>query len=186
MLLAFRDFVGFALKRFRRAFFKIRKFESEICGFALNFTQICRYAFKFKGAAMDVKININLSSNLMNFGKSGSAVAGGANLNAGALSLKSENLRSGDKNDIVRGASNPAGVANKSESSADILKKQLEKLQKRLKELETAIKRANASKNPYAKDMAALLEAQKGAVFAQIMQISARILQMQAGGNGQI
>ena len=37
----------------------------------------------------------------MNFGKSGSAVAGGANLNAGALNLKSENLRSGYKNDIV-------------------------------------------------------------------------------------
>ena len=32
---------------------------------------------------MDVKININLSSNLMNFGKSNSTVAGGANLNAG-------------------------------------------------------------------------------------------------------
>ena len=135
---------------------------------------------------MDVKININLSSNLMNFGKSGSAVASAANLNAGPLSLKSENLRSGDKNDIVRGASNPAGVANESESSADLLKKQLEKLQKRLKELEAAIKRANASKNLYAKEIAASLETQKGAVFAQIMQISARILEMQAGSNGQI
>ena len=135
---------------------------------------------------MDVKININLSSNLMNFGKNDFAVAGGANLNAGALNLKSENLRSGYKNDIVRGASNPAGVANESESSADLLKKQLEKLQKRLKELEAAIKRANASKNPYAKEIAASLETQKGAVFAQIMQISARILQMQAGGNSQI
>ena len=186
VLLAFRDFAGFALKRFCRALFKIRKFESEICGFALNFTQICRYAFKFKGAAMDVKININLSSNLMNFGKSGSAVAGGANLNVGALNLKSENLRSGDRGDILRNASNPADVANESESSADILKKQLEKLQKRLKELEAAIKRVKAGKNPYAKEMAASLEAQKGAVFAQIMQISARILQMQAGGNGQI
>jgi len=185
VLLAFRDFAGFALKRFRRAFFKIRKFESEICGFALNFTQICRYAFKFKGAAMDVKININLSSNLMNFGKNDFAVAGGANLNAGPLSLKSENLRSGDRGDILRNASNLIGT-NESESSADILKKQLEKLQKRLKELEAAIKRANASKNPYAKEMAASLEAQKGAVFAQIMQISARILQMQAGGNSQI
>ena len=184
--LVLRSFAEFVLKRFRRAFFKIRKFKSEICGFALNFTQICRYAFKFKGAAMDVKININLSSNLMNFGKSGSAVASAANLNAGPLSLKSENLRSGDKNDILRGASNSAGGANESESSADILKKQLEKLQKRLKELEVAIKRANASKNPYAKEIAASLETQKGAVFAQIMQISARILQMQAGVNGQI
>ena len=135
---------------------------------------------------MDVKININLSSNLMNFGKSGSAVAGGANLNVGALNLKSENLRSGDRGDILRNASNPADVANESESSADILKKQLEKLQKRLKELEAAIKRVKAGKNPYAKEMAASLEAQKGAVFAQIMQISARILQMQAGGNSQI
>ena len=125
---------------------------------------------------MDVKLNINLNSNLMNFGKSGSAVAGGANLNVGALNLKSENLRSGDKNDILRGASNSAGVANESESSADILKKQLE----------AAIKRVKAGKNPYAKEMATSLEAQKGAVFAQIMQISARILQMQAGGNGQI
>ena len=135
---------------------------------------------------MDVKMNINLSSNLMIFGKNGSAVASGANLNVGALNLKSENLRSGDRGDILRGASNPAGVANESESSADLLKKQLEKLQKRLKELEAAIKRANASKNPYAKEMAASLEAQKGAVFAQIMQISARILEMQAGGNSQI
>ena len=135
---------------------------------------------------MDVKININLSSNLMIFGKNGSAVAGAANLNAGALNLKSENLRSGDKNDILRGASNSAGGANESESSADILKKQLEKLQKRLKELEVAIKRANASKNPYAKEIAASLETQKDAVFAQIMQVSARILEMQAGVNGQI
>ena len=121
----------------------------------------------------------------MNFGKNDFAVAGGANLNAGPLSLKSENLQSGDKNDILRGASNLIGT-NESESSADLLKKQLEKLQKRLKELEAAIKRANASKNPYAKEIAASLETQKGAVFAQIMQISARILQMQAGVNGQI
>jgi len=185
VLLAFRDFAGFALKRFRRAFFKIRKFESEICGFALNFTQICRYAFKFKGAAMDVKININLSSNLMNFGKNDFAVAGGANLSAETLNLKNENPQNGDKVDILRDASNLIN-ANESESSADLLKKQLEKLQKRLKELEAAIKRANASKNPYAKEIAASLETQKGAVFAQIMQISARILQMQAGVNGQI
>ena len=38
---------------------------------------------------MDVKLNINLNSNLMNLGKSGSAVAGGANLSAGTLNLKS-------------------------------------------------------------------------------------------------
>ena len=130
---------------------------------------------------MDVKLNINLNSNLMNLGKSGSAVAGGANLSSGTLNLKNANLQSGDKADILSGASNLAIGANEGESSADILKKQLEKLQKRLKELEAAIKRVNASKNPYAKDMAASLETQKGAVFAQIMQISARILEMQGG-----
>lgn len=130
---------------------------------------------------MDVKLNINLNSNLMNLGKSGPAVAGGTNLSAGTLNLKNANLQSGDKVDILRDASNLAIGANEGESSAGILKKQLEKLQKRLKELEAAIKRVNASKNPYAKDMAASLETQKGAVFAQIMQISARILEMQGG-----
>ena len=130
---------------------------------------------------MDVKLNINLNSNLMNLGKSGSAVAGGANLSSGTLNLKNENPQSSDKVDILRDASNLSIGANEGESSADILKKQLEKLQKRLKELEAAIKRVNASKNPYAKDMAASLETQKGAVFAQIMQISARILEMQVG-----
>ena len=129
---------------------------------------------------MNVKLNINLNSNLMNLSKSGSAVAGGANLSAGTLNLKNANLQSGDKADILRDASNLVG-ANEGESSADILKKQLEKLQKRLKELEAAIKRVKASKNPYAKDMVASLETQKGAVFAQIMQISARILEMQGG-----
>ena len=123
---------------------------------------------------MDVKLNINLNSNLMNLSKSGSAVTGAAN-------LKSVNLQSRDRGDIFRDTSNLAIGANEGESSADILKKQLEKLQKRLKELEAAIKRVNASKNPYAKDMAASLETQKGAVFAQIMQISARILEMQGG-----
>ena len=123
---------------------------------------------------MDVKLNINLNSNLMNLSKSGSAVAGGTN-------LKSVNLQSGDRSDILSDASNLPSGANEGESSADILKKQLEKLQKRLKELEAAIKRIRASNNPYAKDMAASLETQKGAVFAQIMQISARILEMQGG-----
>ena len=130
---------------------------------------------------MDVKLNINLNSNLMNLGKSGPAVAGGTNLSAGTLNLKNANLQSGDKVDILRDASNLAIGANEGESSADVLKKQLEKLQKRLKELEAAIKRVKTSKNPYAKDMAASLETQKGAVFAQIMQISARILEMQGG-----
>ncbi|MFC2751251.1 MAG: hypothetical protein ACFN38_09085 [Campylobacter sp.] len=124
---------------------------------------------------MDVKLNINLNSNLMSVGKS-SAATSAVNLNAGAL-----NLKSGDRGDIFSDASNSLSDANEGESSADILKKQLEKLQKRLKELEAAIKRVKASKNPYAKDMAASLETQKGAVFAQIMQISARILEMQGG-----
>ena len=127
---------------------------------------------------MDVKLNINLNSNLMSVGKI-SAATSAANLNAGAL-----NLKSGDRGDILRGASDSlSGASNlpSGESSADILKKQLEKLQKRLKELEAAIKRVKASKNPYVKDMAASLETQKGAVFAQIMQISARILEMQGG-----
>ena len=130
---------------------------------------------------MDVKLNINLNSNLMNLSKSGSAVAGGANLSAETLNLKNANLQSGDRSDILSDASNSLSGANEGESSANILKKQLEKLQKRIKELEAAIKRVNASKNPYAKDMAASLETQKGAVFAQIMQISARILEMQGG-----
>ena len=129
---------------------------------------------------MDVKLNINLNSNLMSVGKS-SAATSAANLNSGALNLKGVNLQSGDRSDILSDASNLPSGANEGESSADILKKQLEKLQKRLKELEAAIKRVKASKNPYAKDMAASLETQKGAVFAQIMQISARILEMQGG-----
>ena len=129
---------------------------------------------------MDVKLNINLNSNLMSVGKS-SATTSAVNLNSGALSLKSVNLQSGDRGDILRGASDFSDSANEAESSADILKKQLEKLQKRLKELEAAIKRVKASKNPYAKDMAASLETQKGAVFAQIMQINAQILEMQGG-----
>ena len=133
---------------------------------------------------MDVKLNINLNSNLMSVGKS-SAAASPVNLNSGALNLKNANLQSGDRSDILSDASNSLSGANEGESSADILKKQLEKLQKRLKELEAAIKRVKASKNPYAKDMAASLETQKGAVFAQIMQISARILEIQ-GGQGKI
>ena len=126
---------------------------------------------------MDVKLNINLNSNLMSVGKSSAATS--------AANLKSVNLQSSDRGDILSGASNLPRGSNEGESSADILEKQLEKLQKRLKELEAAIKRVNASKNPYAKDMAASLETQKGAVFAQIMQISARILEMQ-GGQGKI
>ena len=76
---------------------------------------------------MDVKLNINLNSNLMNLGKSGSAATGAANLNAGALNLKNANLQSGDKSDILSGAANSLSSPNEGESSADILKKQLEK-----------------------------------------------------------
>lgn len=117
-----------------------------------------------------------------NSGKNGVLVAHLANLNAaGEPNLKSENL-SGEN-----GASNLIKFEKgESQSSLDVLKKQLEKLQKRLKELEAAIKKANASKNPYAKDVAASLETQKGAVFARIMQISAQILQMEAGEKGRI
>jgi len=137
------DFFGSAgFGRFCRAFFKTHKFESEIYGCALNFTQICRYTFKFKGTAMDVKLNINLNSNLRSVGKS-SAAAGAANLNAGALNLKSINLQSGDRGDILRGASDFFDSANEGESSADILKKQLEKLQKRLKELDNQSRKEN-------------------------------------------
>ena len=57
---------------------------------------------------MDVKLNINLNSNLMNLGKSGSAVAGGANLSSGTLNLKNENQQSGDKVNILREESNLA------------------------------------------------------------------------------
>ena len=128
---------------------------------------------------MDVKLNINLNSNLMNLGKSGPAVAGGTNLSAGTLNLKNENPQSGDKVDILRDASNLAIGANGGESSADILKKQLEKLQKRLKELEAAIKRVKVGKNPYAKEIVASLQTQKGSIFAQIMQINAQLLKMQ-------
>ena len=95
---------------------KIHKFKSEIYGCALKFTQICRYTFKFKGTAMDVKLNINLNSNLMSVGKS-SAAASPVNLNSGAL-----NLKSGDRGDILSGASNSLSGANEGESSADILK----------------------------------------------------------------
>ena len=67
---------------------------------------------------MDVKLNINLNSNLMSVGKS-SAAASTVNLNSGALNLKNVNLQSSD---ILRGASDFFDSANEGESSADILK----------------------------------------------------------------
>ena len=118
---------------------------------------------------------MQINSNFINLNKNSSTATDDEN-------LKNKNLPKLDKSEILHEASNLASeVNNESESSLDVLKKQLEKLQKRLKELEAAIKRVNASKNPYAKDMAASLETQKGAIFAQIMQISARILEMQVG-----
>ena len=153
---------------------------------------------------MDVKINMDLSLNLVRLDKKSSENRGlivrSVNLNAlGAQKLTGESLRNGEdggKIGIFGGFLNHtlSNISNlvkfekesrmdKGENRAELLKKQLEKLQKRLKKLEVAIKRANASKNPYAKEMVASLEAQKGAVFAQIMQISARILEMEAGVN---
>ena len=70
---------------------------------------------------MDVKLNINLNSNLMSVGKN-SATTSAVNLNAGALNLKNVNLQSGDKGDILRDASNLPSGSNEGESSADILK----------------------------------------------------------------
>ena len=122
---------------------------------------------------------MQINSNFINLNKS--TPKSGLNLKADEANSKSENLQN-DKSAILHDASNLVSETNnESESSADVIKKQLEKLQKRLKELEAAIKRVKASKNPYAKDMVASLETQKGAVFAQIMQISARILEMQGG-----
>ena len=103
----------------------------------------------------------------------------GLNLKADEANLKSENLQS-DKSAILHDASNLASETNnESQSSLDVLKKQLEKLQKKLKEIDNAIKQASASQNPYAKEIVASLQTQKGSIFAQIMQINAQLLKMQ-------
>ena len=94
--------------------------------------------------------------------------------------LKSQNSQNSDKSAILHDASNLVSETNnQSESSADIIKKQLEKLQKQLKEIEAAIKQASASKNPYAKELVASLQTKKAAIFAQIMQLNAQLVKMQ-------
>ena len=118
---------------------------------------------------MDLKIN----PNLINLSKSDSTISADEN-------LKSKNLPKLDKSEILHDASNLVSETNnESESSADIIKKQLEKLQKQLKEIEAAIKQASASKNPYAKELVASLQTKKGAIFAQIMQLNAQLVKMQ-------
>mgnify|MGYP000847133011 CR=1 FL=1 len=118
---------------------------------------------------MDLKIK----PNLINLSKSGSTATADEN-------LKSKNLPKLDKSEILHDASNLASETNnESQSSLDVLKKQLEKLQKKLKEIDNAIKQASASQNPYAKEIVASLQTQKGSIFAQIMQINTQLLKMQ-------
>lgn len=120
---------------------------------------------------------MQINSNFINLNKSSSSNS--ANLKTDETNSKSENLQS-DKSAILHGASNLASeVNNESESSADVIKKQLEKLQKKLKEIDNAIKQASASQNPYAKELVASLQTKKGAIFAQIMQLNAQLVKMQ-------
>jgi len=79
---------------------------------------------------MDLKIK----PNLINLSKNGSTAIANEN-------LKSKNLPKLDKSEILHDASNLASeINNESQSSLDVLKKQLEKLQKKLKEIDNAIK----------------------------------------------
>ena len=120
---------------------------------------------------------MQINSNFINLNKS--APKRGLNLKADEANSKSENLQS-DKSAILHDASNLVSETNnESESSADVIKKQLEKLQKQLKEIDNAIKQASASKNPYAKEIVASLQTQKGSIFAQIMQLNAQLVKMQ-------
>ena len=120
---------------------------------------------------------MQINSNFINLNKS--TPKSGLNLKVDESDLKSENLQN-DKSAILHDASNLVSETNnESESSAGIIKKQLEKLQKQLKEIETAIKQASASKNPYAKELVASLQTKKGAIFAQIMQLNAQLAKMQ-------
>ena len=113
---------------------------------------------------------MQINSNFINLTKNGSS---------NSANLKSENSQN-DKSAILHDASNLASETNnESESSADVIKKQLEKLQKQLKEIEAAIKQASTSKNPYAKELVASLQTKKGAIFAQIMQLNAQLVKMQ-------
>ena len=116
---------------------------------------------------------MQINSNFINLNKNSSTATDDEN-------LKNKNLPKLDKSEILHDASNLASeVINESESSLDVLKKQLEKLQKKLKEIDNAIKQASASQNPYAKEIVASLQTQKGAIFAQIMQLNAQLLKMQ-------
>ena len=121
---------------------------------------------------------MQINSNFINLNKS--TPKSGLNLKADESDLKSEESQSSDKSAILHDASNLVSETNnESESSLDVLKKQLEKLQKKLKEIDNAIKQASASQNPYVKEIVASLQTQKGAIFAQIMQINAQLLKMQ-------
>ena len=121
---------------------------------------------------------MQINSNFINLNKS--APKSGLNLKADEPNLNSEESQSSDKSAILHDASNLASeVNNESEISADVIKKQLEKLQKQLKEIDSAIKQASASKNPYAKEIVASLQTQKGSIFAQIMQLNAQLVKMQ-------
>ena len=121
---------------------------------------------------------MQINSNFINLNKS--SPKSGLNLKADEANLKSKNLPKLDKSEILHDASNLASETNnESQSSLDVLKKQLEKLQKKLKEIDNAIKQASASQNPYAKEIVASLQTQKGSIFAQIMQINAQLLKMQ-------
>ena len=120
---------------------------------------------------------MQINSNFINLNKS--APKSGLNLKADESDLKSEESQN-DKSATLHDASNSVSETNsQGESSLDVLKKQLEKLQKKLKEIDNAIKQASASQNPYAKEIVASLQTQKGAIFAQIMQINAQLLKMQ-------
>lgn len=120
---------------------------------------------------------MQINSNFINLNKS--TPKSGLNLKADESDLKSEESQN-DKSAILHNTSNLVSEANnESESSADVIKKQLEKLQKKLKEIDNAIKQASASKNPYAKELVASLQSKKGAIFAQIMQLNAQLVKMQ-------
>ena len=120
---------------------------------------------------------MQINSNFINLNKS--APKSGLNLKADESDLKSEESQN-DKSATLHDASNLVSETNsQGESSLDVLKKQLEKLQKKLKEIDNAIKQASASQNPYAKEIVASLQTQKGSIFAQIMQINAQLLKMQ-------
>ena len=121
---------------------------------------------------------MQINSNFINLNKS--TPKSGLNLKADEPNLKSKESQSSDKSAILHDASNLASETNnESQSSLDVLKKQLEKLQKKLKEIDNAIKQASASQNPYAKEIVASLQTQKGAIFAQIMQLNAQLVKMQ-------